>query len=167
MNRSAPLRRTPLARKGTKKRRKPLARCSYSPRCVRHARVTLVDGTLLCPTHATWEADRLVGDEVRARDGRCVLRDFAPDIRCVGEELFACHLIPKGRAPSVRWYLPNIVSGCAMHHATFDANPGTKFEWCRHYLGARLWDLVEELAAQSGGPSAADIIDAYDVRSSQ
>jgi hypothetical protein len=110
-----------------------------------------------CKGHATEEADRLVGDYVKARDDHsCVLYTFN-DKACQGV-LSACHLIPKGRYGPSRWIPANIVSGCAAHHMAFDSSPLEKEDWIVRYLGAEHYDALKVVARSGAKYDPASVI---------
>ena len=141
----------PMRRSATKKR-KPKARCSWSNRCPRRP-----GPTGLCQTHAMWRAKQIVGDRVKARDGRCVLQGFNAS-PCLGALQWA-HLIPQGRYPSLRFVESNSIAACLRHHAAFDFSPVERELWCRRNLGERYEALQMMVIRKERGPTAAEVIE--------
>lgn len=159
MNRTAQLRRTvPLRKKRAKPRPLPGARCSYSDRCRRRARVVITPSERMCPTHATWTADKLVGDFVRHRDQRCILASFNALPCFAPQQLYWCHLFPKGTYPSLRYRTANAVAGCAGHHKAFDGRPIEKGRWIVAHLGEELVRALEHEALTERKEDVADVI---------
>jgi 5-methylcytosine-specific restriction endonuclease McrA len=156
--------RTPLKRRRTgKPRRTGTAKCAYSDRCKTFPRVIVTESERLCLRHATWTADKLVGDYVKARDRRCVLAESFTfgNKGCSGSTLYWCHLIPKGRYGATRWIPENAITACAAHHKSFDENPLAKENWCADYLGSGAWEDLRETALLGSGMSVADVIVEY------
>lgn len=148
-----------MPRKRAKPRRRPAARCGYSPRCKGRPNVIVSDTERLCGRHATWAADKLVGDFVRNRDGRCVLASFAPTTPCYqGDTLYWCHLIPKGRYSATRYDPENAVAGCAAHHKAFDEAPLEKARWIVRHLGRDEFDALEHRAMHGTKPEIGAVI---------
>jgi len=57
----------------------------------------------------------LLRQAVRARDKTCQLA--AAGMGKCGGSLQVCHVIPKGRCPSLRYELDNVILGCFRHHS--------------------------------------------------
>lgn len=167
LRRGALLKRsTPLRAKAAtpKRKRPPLKPCTYAgkgatiQRCARRPVVRVSDDERYCDRHATWIAGELVGDFVKARDGhRCQIASFN-DRPCIGSELYACHLIPKGRYPVLRYEPDNITTGCMAHHKAFDEAPLEKEDWCRAYLGERYEELRRQAIEHPQRPDRAAVI---------
>lgn len=112
----------------------------------------------LCGRHATWTADKLVGDFVRNRDGRCVLSTFTTGPCYQGSVLYWCHLIPKGRYAATRYDPENAVAGCAAHHKAFDESPLEKARWIVRHLGREEFDALEQRATHGVKPELGAVI---------
>lgn len=136
----------------TTTRKRTPASCTHG-RCTRRRAVVLGPDEQLCSTHARFEADHLVGTFVKQRDARCVLRGFRPDLACYSDELYWCHLIPKGRYPWLRYDPANAVAGCATHHKAFDTSPLEAREWAANHVGPELWERMESDAVEHRGAS--------------
>lgn len=161
MKRGGELKRTTrLKRKRSTPRRHPRARCSYTNQCRKEPRVILGPDERMCRTHATWTADKLVGDWVKARDGRCILAGFNGQPCYEPETLYWCHLVPKGTYPKGRYLPGNAVAGCSRHHRSFDLLLIEKREWIAAYLGEEGLDLLETMV-RSDQPGVADVIREY------
>lgn len=138
-------------------------KCSWSSRCNKRVTVRLEDEGW-CDRHATWVADKAVGDFIKSRDGyECQLRSFNGRA-CVGSERYACHLIPKGRYPVLRYEPDNIVTGCMGHHMAFDQAPLEKDEWCRALLGTRYDELRHQAIEHPKRPDRAAVIAEFRTR---
>jgi len=112
-------------------------------------------GERYCAGHATDLADKLVGDFVKNRDQhRCVLQSFNRQPCYQPQQVYWCHMIPKGRYRATRWEPDNAVTGCAGHHMAFDNAPIEKDAWCEAWLGSTRW---EQLRAQARGQKAVDV----------
>lgn len=159
MKRSELQRRTPLAKKRAKPRRKPAARCDYSTRCKRRPSVVISADERMCSTHATWTADKLVGDFVRRRDGRCMLVDFNANPCYEPATLYWAHLIPKGRYPQGRYIATNAVAACLRHHESFDHSPLEKDEWIVAHLGTDTYEWLRRAVRSPQRPVAEVIFD--------
>lgn len=164
MKRTELKRTTPLRRKAVAPRKRPAVRCSWSARCKKRPRV-IVDGETperYCPTHATMVADALVGTFVKTRDGyRCQLRSFNDQPCYQPEQVYWCHLIPKGRYYGTRWDPLNAITGCAGHHKAFDESPLEKDVWCEQRLGFQQWHDLKVRARQVKAVDVAGVIEAY------
>lgn len=153
----APLERsTPIRRKAVAKRRRPAVRCSWSDRCKKRPDVVISETERYCHGHATMTADALVGTFVKERDGwRCQLRSFNGR-PCSSEQVYWCHLIPKGRYHATRWIPLNAVAGCAGHHKAFDEAPLEKDDWCEQRLGVAQW---HDLKVQARRVKSVDVVE--------
>lgn len=161
MKRTELRRSTPLRSTVAKPRRKPAVTCDWSARCHRRPSVIVSEDERLCKTHATAVADRLVGDAVRARDGRCMLRAASPELPCFGEQLFWCHLIPKGAHPAIRWEPLNTVAGCRDHHMAFDRSEVFRDLWRDEHLGAEVNAELKRRSVTGSRPDVAEVIRRY------
>lgn len=152
------LKRTPIKRKSATKKRRPKMPCSWSNRCPRSPRFVLSDDERYCPVHVKWVAKKLVGDFVKARDGRCVLADFN-DSPCLGDLQWA-HLIPQGRYPCLRYEPDNAIAACLRHHTAFDNAPVEREWWMRDWLGdAKYTYLQAEAVRRNLERESVDLVD--------
>lgn len=142
-------RKTGLRKKAAKKRR-VAATCSVL-RCKRRPLTT----ASLCLTHATREADRLVGNYVKARDGGCV----ASGVHNGG--LQWAHIVSR-RYRGVRWDPAAAVTLCAGHHTYYTMRPLEWEAWVDERLGEEAHrDLKHRALAFDGRVNVADVIAAY------
>lgn len=156
------MKRSPMKRKPAKRRPRAAVPCSGSPRCRKRPEIVLSEAERLCKGHAVDLADRLVGDFVRARDGRCMLTEAAPDAPCSGDRLFWCHLIPKGAHPAIRWEPLNAVAACNTHHMAFDRSEVFRDFWRDKHLGPELnAELKRRSVAPKARPNVGDVIAEY------
>lgn len=160
LKRKTPLRSTPTRKRSpTKKPLRELVHCSYSPRCKKRPREIVSPTERYCPAHATDVADKIIGDIVKARDGyRCQLVGFNAEPCYIPQQVYWCHIIPKGRYRPVRWEPDNAVTGCAGHHKAFDESPIEKDEWAERRLGSERWHELRVLARQARSVAAVDVI---------
>lgn len=129
-------RKTPLRSKRATPRRLPPVRCSFQ-RCSTRP---YVEG--MCKTHATREAFRLRSLIVRARDRRCVARDFFPEVSCAGE-LQDMHLVRR-TFHAIAWDPANGAAGCKAHHRFLTLNPDEHYEFCERLLGVEGYAALRE-----------------------
>ena len=130
MKRSAPLRRKPA------KRRAPGVGCqsrNMSGRVCRNNAYMTIGDRRYCVKHA---ADKLAGDEVKARDGCC---------RACGSEgpLDWAHVHRRSYL-AVRWNPQNAVALCRDDHTRFGNQPAEWEQWCRDQ--GIDWDGLREKA---------------------
>ncbi len=153
MKRSTPIRRT------SRKKRTGVTVCNWPGyACRKEARVVVNEFERYCKTHATQTADKLVGDFVKDRDGwTCRLVGFN-DKPCSTPGVFWCHIIPKGRYPSIRYEPLNAVTGCRDHHAAFDSSEIERRRWAIANLGDGPFGLLEHEAVTTSAPKVADVI---------
>ena len=130
------MKRSPMPRRRATPRRKPAVTCRFQ-RCSKRP---AIEG--MCQSHALRTADDLFSKMIRARDGRCVAREFFPDITCWGG-LQAMHLVRRRYGP--RFDPINAASGCVAHHHFLTVNPDEHFEFCERWLGT---DAYAELRAR-------------------
>jgi len=95
----------------------------------------------MCKSHAWKKADDLVSRYIRERDGRCVAREFFPDIACLGA-LQHMHLVRR-RYQALRWDvgegtdgIGNGAAGCVAHHHYLTLNPDEHYDFCERLLGS-------------------------------
>lgn len=133
------MKRSPMPRKRTTKRRPPPVTCS-----VRSCKRRPVKGSvrLMCVQHLEQRADRLFSLWVRARDGRCTYpvgtgsSRFLDHPRCeVTEGLQAAHYIGR-RNKRVRFDPWNVHALCPKHHVMVDQHgrEGAKGVWIRSVI---------------------------------
>ena len=147
----------PLPRKRPTPRKRPAARCAWSNRCKRRPSIVIDENERLCRTHATWTADKLVGDYVKARDR----------YRCWNcgetENLQWAHILSRG-ARYVRWDPRNAVTLDSKCHQHFTLKPAVWAVWLEDRLAGVYTTMVrEEAAGQRSGHSVdiAEVIRTY------
>lgn len=157
-----PLRRTPLKRKAARPKRTGAEKCNWTGyACRKQAHVKVSDTERYCKGHATKVADKLVGDAVKDRDGwTCQLVGFNAK-PCSGPEVYWCHIIPKGRYPSIRYEELNAITGCRDHHAAFDSSEIERRAWAVQRLGEAQLEALQHQAITTSSPKVAEVILAY------
>lgn len=156
-------RRTPLRAVSERRLRRQLAsirtsspgpiRCAW---CSRATKVTCRIGAKTigwCAGCAADKADEVVGQFVRKRDGGCV--------RCgTRSGLTWAHIIPRGRAPRLRWVPENTVAACWPCHAELDHHPAYKANFFEELFPGRQ-DELRSLALRLPRPDLTSVIETY------
>jgi hypothetical protein len=94
----------------------------------------------VCDVH---RAKRAVGDFVKARDGACRICGTT-------QGLDWAHLIPQGRAPSLRFDPRNAVALCREHHRWIDEHPRDRDRLAELWVGEQTWSELKLLALEGG-----------------
>lgn len=165
------MKRSPLKRKSprTRKGATEATRCCHvryrgedtpPTRCTKVGRVIVYPTERYCGTHATKVADKLVGDAVRARDGRCMFADVNDQPCDDPGTLYWCHIFRKGTYPSLRYRMDNAVAACRLHHFVFDNYEIERWDWIARHIPRQ---ALDELMARRlmPGPKVADVIRSF------
>ncbi len=156
------MKRSPIRRKAARPKRTGASKCNWPGySCRKQAHVIVNEFERYCKGHATQTADKLVGDFVKDRDGwTCQLVGFNAK-PCSSPGVYWCHLIPKGRYPSIRYEPLNAVTGCRDHHAALDSGEIERRRWIVARLGEAQFEALQQQAVTTSAPKVADVIRHY------